>query len=262
MHPPALSPGDHALRGLLQAVRRVPRPLLAAVLERDPETDPVAHLVRRLPNLPTNALRGRRLPVSAWETTVAGQRLRLYHPAGELPRSLLVLVPGTPIADYPLRFLAFHAHAQVLVTPSNLMVDDAVTLIRWVTSHTRQLGVDPARIALGGEGAGADLVAAVSLALRSDERRPALQVLLGPRTVPERGADLSGVPTTYVASAGTEAQRAPARRYAEAAREAGVQVTAIEHADLPRDYLPYAGLGGRFLEASRHAAYAVRNAML
>lgn len=61
--------------------------------------------------------------------------------------------------------------------------DDAWTAIRWVAAHAGELGVDAARLAVGGDSAGGNLAAAVSLMAR-DQGGPALamQVLLYPVT--------------------------------------------------------------------------------
>jgi acetyl esterase len=61
--------------------------------------------------------------------------------------------------------------------------DDAWTATRWVAAHAGELGVDAARLAVGGDSAGGNLAAAVSLMAR-DQGAPALamQVLLYPVT--------------------------------------------------------------------------------
>ncbi|MFJ6793868.1 alpha/beta hydrolase [Streptomyces sp. NPDC091268] len=51
--------------------------------------------------------------------------------------------------------------------------DDAYAALTWTAEHAGELGVDPARIAVGGHSAGANLAAAVALRAR-DERGPAI----------------------------------------------------------------------------------------
>jgi acetyl esterase/lipase len=72
--------------------------------------------------------------------------------------------------------------------------DDVVAAFRWVGEHATDLGVDPARIALGGASAGANLAAGATLRLR-DEGDPPWQVfLLYPLVhpwVPEPSAELA-----------------------------------------------------------------------
>ena len=58
--------------------------------------------------------------------------------------------------------------------------DDSLAAFRWVAVHAGELGIDPARIAIGGDSAGGNLSAVVSLDTRGDAIRPALQVLLYP----------------------------------------------------------------------------------
>jgi acetyl esterase len=62
-------------------------------------------------------------------------------------------------------------------------VDDAITATKWIAAHTRQLGIDAARLSVGGDSAGGNLAAVVSLAAR-DGDGPAIagQVLIYPAT--------------------------------------------------------------------------------
>jgi acetyl esterase len=61
--------------------------------------------------------------------------------------------------------------------------DDAWTATRWVAAHAAEIGVDPAKLAVGGDSAGGNLAAVVALQAR-DAGGPkiALQVLLYPVT--------------------------------------------------------------------------------
>jgi len=62
-------------------------------------------------------------------------------------------------------------------------VDDAVNATEWVAAHAAMLGIDPDRLAVGGDSAGGNLAAAVALVAR-DHARPPLrfQLLLYPAT--------------------------------------------------------------------------------
>ena len=62
-------------------------------------------------------------------------------------------------------------------------VDDAIEATRWIAANARQLGIDAARLMVGGDSAGGNLAAVVALAAR-DGNGPALagQVLIYPAT--------------------------------------------------------------------------------
>lgn len=67
--------------------------------------------------------------------------------------------------------------------PFPAAVDDALAATRWVQDHASELGVDPARIAVGGDSAGGNLAAVVALAWRAGSRPPlVLQLLCYPGT--------------------------------------------------------------------------------
>jgi acetyl esterase len=61
--------------------------------------------------------------------------------------------------------------------------DDAYAAFGWAVDHAAELGADPARVAVGGDSAGANLAALVSLRARDEgSRLPALQLLFYPVT--------------------------------------------------------------------------------
>jgi acetyl esterase len=64
--------------------------------------------------------------------------------------------------------------------PFPAAVDDAVAAFRWVAGEAESLGIDPLRLGVGGDSAGGNLSAVVSLRTREDARRPALAALLYP----------------------------------------------------------------------------------
>jgi len=62
-------------------------------------------------------------------------------------------------------------------------VDDAVAAVKWVASNAKQLGIDAARLMVGGDSAGGNLAAVVALAARDgDGPELAGQVLIYPAT--------------------------------------------------------------------------------
>src|SRR5262249_39729577 len=56
--------------------------------------------------------------------------------------------------------------------------DDAVAAFRDVAARAGELGIDPARLGVGGDSAGGNLSAVVGLETRGDAVRPSMQLLL------------------------------------------------------------------------------------
>jgi acetyl esterase len=126
---------------------------------------------------------------------------RLYVPSappGQAPPPLLVYYHGggwvngdLDTHDGPCRFLAVHSGAAVLAIdyrlapehPFPAAVEDAAAAYSWTRAGAEQLGLDPARIAVGGDSAGANLAAVVSLLAREEDAPlPAMQLLIYPVT--------------------------------------------------------------------------------
>jgi acetyl esterase len=57
-----------------------------------------------------------------------------------------------------------------------------VAVTRWVLDHAAELGIDPQRVAVGGDSAGGNLAAAVCLVLRNSRPRLVHQLLIYPVT--------------------------------------------------------------------------------
>ncbi len=118
-------------------------------------------------------------------------------PAGE-PAPLLVYYHGggwvigdLDTHDGVCRFLAAAASVAVLSVdyrlapehPLPAAVEDSLAGFAWAAANAATLGVDPARIAVGGDSAGGNLATVVSLAARdSGEQAPAMQLLIYPPT--------------------------------------------------------------------------------
>ncbi|MBR0871054.1 alpha/beta hydrolase [Bradyrhizobium tropiciagri] len=61
-------------------------------------------------------------------------------------------------------------------------VDDSITATQWVAAHARELGIDAARIVVGGDSAGGNLATVVALAARDSGLKLAGQLLIYPAT--------------------------------------------------------------------------------
>jgi acetyl esterase len=129
---------------------------------------------------------------------------RHYVPRGQPPDEpapLLVYLHGGGFCfgdldthDGVCRFLAAASGASVLAVdyrlapehPFPAAVEDAWSAFTWAHANAAELGADPARIGVGGDSAGANLSAVVSLLAREgDGPGPALQLLLYPVTEAE-----------------------------------------------------------------------------
>jgi acetyl esterase len=127
--------------------------------------------------------------------------LRLYRPAGvpeatRLPVYVYFHGGGWVIGDLEshdvlCRQLTAESGACVIAVDYRLApehkfpaaADDAWAATRWIAAHAAELGVDPARLAVGGDSAGGNLAAVVSLMAReAGGPALALQVLLYPVT--------------------------------------------------------------------------------
>ncbi|UVY84905.1 alpha/beta hydrolase [Brachybacterium sp. NBEC-018] len=82
--------------------------------------------------------------------------------------------------------------------------DDVIAAVDWTRAQAEELGVDPARLALGGASAGGNLAAAASLRLAEAGRAPAASLLMYPVTHPlnpeataEEAEALAGVPDRF-----------------------------------------------------------------
>jgi acetyl esterase len=124
--------------------------------------------------------------------------IRVYAPAGARPLPGLVYLHGggwvrgsLQTHDVLCRALANWASCIVVsvdyrMAPEHRFpaaVDDAVAATRWVGANADQLGIDPERLAVGGDSAGGTLAAGTALVLR-DEGGPKLvhQLLIYPAT--------------------------------------------------------------------------------
>lgn len=147
--------------------------------------------------------------------------------------------------------------------------DDCVAATRWVFEHAAEIGIDPDRIAVGGDSAGGALAALVAHELQhADRHRPVAQLLIypatdlarerpsldhavpvlttmhvawlraqiarvsddaDPRLSPLRQADFSRLPATIMVTAGFDPLLDEGRAYAAAAAQAGVPVQVLHY---------------------------------
>jgi acetyl esterase/lipase len=123
--------------------------------------------------------------------------LRLYRPSADrtLPALLYFFGGGWVLgtidtADGVARRLANSCGVMVAVPgyrlapehPFPAAVEDCHAALRWVAAHGAEIGADPARLAVGGDSAGGNLAAAVTLLARDDGPPLAGQLLVYPNT--------------------------------------------------------------------------------
>jgi acetyl esterase len=130
--------------------------------------------------------------------------IRVYWPreakAGELFPIMLWLHGGGFVIgnldthDSVCRMLAEQADCMVIAVDYRLApeykfpgaVEDCHAVLRWLALHANELGGDPKRIAVGGDSAGGNLAAVLSILARDEGYPPiALQLLIYPCTAPE-----------------------------------------------------------------------------
>lgn len=125
--------------------------------------------------------------------------LRVYRPAGggaKLPALVYLHGGGWTIGDLDThdvlcRSLCQQAGGVVVSVNYRLgpehkfpaAYDDAVAAWQWVAAQAADLGIDPARIAIGGDSAGGNLAAAACLGLRDLGCQPVMQLLIYPSTL-------------------------------------------------------------------------------
>ena len=123
-------------------------------------------------------------------------RVRHYAPAAAGPQPVTVYLHGGGFTigdldthDEACRILCAEGRIHVLSVeyrlapehPFPAALDDARAALRWAQAHAAELGADPARVAIGGDSAGGNLAAVISIETRGDAP-PAAQLLIYPVT--------------------------------------------------------------------------------
>jgi acetyl esterase len=126
-------------------------------------------------------------------------RVRLYRPAGVAARPLPAIlyfhgggwvIGSLEAYDKVCRYFAARTGCAVVAVDYRLApehrfpaaIDDAIAAFRWLAADAATLGIDPARIVLGGDSAGGTIAAVVAQQVRGDAVPPCLQWLVYPVT--------------------------------------------------------------------------------
>jgi acetyl esterase len=123
-------------------------------------------------------------------------RVRHYAPHANGPQPLTVYLHGGGFTigdldthDEPCRILCHEGRMHVLSVdyrlapehPFPAAPDDTMAALRWAQAHAAGLGADPARVGIGGDSAGGNLAAVISIEAK-DDRPPVAQLLIYPAT--------------------------------------------------------------------------------
>jgi len=214
-----LDPQIRALINLMQQ-RGLPPPSKLSVeqnrtlyLERGALTQPEPPQVERVENLtiegPDGSIRARLYVPARSETLKKAPPVLVYfHGGGWVIGDLethdtlcrqLAVAAGIAVVSVDYRLAPEH--------PFPAAVDDAITATYWVHNHAGSLGLDPSRLAVGGDSAGGNLAAVVTITARDrGDLALAFQLLIYPAT--EMGRDTPSYKTNgegYLLTADTMA---------------------------------------------------------
>ncbi|HYH82694.1 MAG TPA: alpha/beta hydrolase [Longimicrobium sp.] len=124
-------------------------------------------------------------------------RVRHYAPRADGPQPLTVYLHGGGFTigdldthDEPCRLLCRHGRTHVLAVdyrlapehPFPAALEDAHAALRWARTHAGELGADAAKVGIGGDSAGGNLAAVVSIDTARGGSPPIAQLLIYPVT--------------------------------------------------------------------------------
>ena len=181
------------MTGLLEKIRRANRPPFHSMTPQQARRsyDAAAEILE-LPRLPLARVEALRIP--AFDDTPLPARL--YAASNDaLPAMLYLHGGGFTIGslethDSLCRQIAWRRGAAVIALDYRLApehrfptaVDDAWAALRWLAGHAATLGLDPTRLAVGGDSAGATLAATCAIHARDIGLPLRLQLLITPGT--------------------------------------------------------------------------------
>jgi acetyl esterase len=190
-----LAPDIHALISLAARARSDSLDERADPAEARAQRRAEAAIVAERPTIPMARVEQVPFPGPGGELAA-----RLYVPVADSaePPPLLVYFHGggwvigdLETHDSPCRFLAANAGVQVLAVdyrlapehPFPAAAEDAFAAFSWASGNAARFGIEPDRIAVGGDSAGGNLAAVAALAARDEGGPvPAMQLLIYPVT--------------------------------------------------------------------------------
>ncbi|MFC1421112.1 alpha/beta hydrolase fold domain-containing protein [Streptacidiphilus cavernicola] len=252
-------------------------------------------VVRRQYSLFTAAINAPKIrSVQIRDLAICDDRIpaRLYRPAGQATGSpLLVYFHGGGFVlgdldshDHLCRLIAAHGDLAVLSVdyrlapehPFPAAVEDSVAAVEYAIAHADALGIDPNRIALGGDSAGGNLAIVTALQVKGPmfvlAFYPVVEATTAPplpsrtlfgnglmltekdialfdamyirdasqyadwRVAPIHAPNLADLPPLYLATAGFDVVRDEGELFAHKAAEAGVQVVQRRHERLTHGF--------------------------
>jgi acetyl esterase len=188
-----------ALSWKVRAVFRAQAALTKLRVLPDSEKLLTLPVAKRLAMGPGKGLVGKVPAVGSEERTITTRdgdtiRLRVYRPADPTDQPLLYLhgggfvVGGIASCDHICRRLAHESGAVVVSVEYRLAPEhrfpvplhDCLDAADWVVAQADELGVDPAKLVVGGDSAGGNLAAALAVVFRDEGRVLAGQLLVYP----------------------------------------------------------------------------------